>query len=202
MLQAIELIAVITCALYGGLKARQYGMDFIGVFTLAFIVALGGGTLRDLLLNRHPLFWIRHETYPVLVFGLAMVMCTPIRVPRRVLDALVVPDAVGMGLFSVAGAGYAMQQGATIFIAALMGVITGCSGGVISDIICNEIPRLFRPAPLYATCSFVGAWVYLLLRSQVPESTAMSAAIFVIVLFRLAAVKWNLRLPTYENLSS
>ena len=106
------------------------------------------------------------------------------------------PDAIGMGLFSITGAGYALESGTSLFIAAILAVVTGTFGGVIGDIICNEIPSLFRPAPIYATCSFVGAWVFLLLEQAAVDHTAsVLAGVSVIVALRLVALKWNLSLP-------
>jgi uncharacterized membrane protein YeiH len=199
VLQFIELLAVIAAATFGVLLARRKGMDFVGVFSVACMTAFGGGTLRDLFLDRHPLFWIQHEHYPLIVFGLAAVTSLARRIPKLVERALYVPDALGLGLFSVVGTGYALESGTSWFIACLLGTITGTFGGVIGDVVCNEVPSLFRSAPLYATCSFLGCWVYLLLRSVVPQQIlAISVGIVLIVLFRLAALYWNIRLPEFS----
>ena len=199
MLQFIELLAVIAAATFGVLLARRKGMDFVGVFSVACTMAFGGGTLRDLILDRHPLFWIQNEHYPLIVFGLAVVTSLVRKIPKIVERALYVPDALGLGLFSVVGTGYALESGTSWFIACLLGTITGTFGGVIGDVICNELPSLFRSAPLYATCSFVGCWVYLLLRSLVPHQIlAVSVGLTVIVLFRLAALYWDIRLPEFS----
>lgn len=199
MLQVIELLAVIAAATFGVLLARRKGMDFVGVFSVACATAFGGGTLRDLFLDRHPLFWIQHEHYPLIVFALAAVTSLVRKIPKVVERALYVPDALGLGLFSVVGTGYALESGTSWFIACLLGTITGTFGGVIGDVICNELPSLFRAAPLYATCSFVGCWVYLLLRSLVPHQIlAVSVGLAVIVLFRLAALYWDIRLPDFS----
>ena len=111
----IEFAAVTAGALYGILLARSKGMDFVGVFSLAFIVAFGGGTLRDLFLDRHPLFWIQHEIYPITVFALALVSSFFRRLPRVLTKLLYVPDALGLGLFSVLGTQFALDYGATWF---------------------------------------------------------------------------------------
>jgi uncharacterized membrane protein YeiH len=199
VLPFIELLAVIAAATFGVLLARRKGMDFVGVFSVACATAFGGGTLRDLFLDRHPLFWIQHEHYPLIVFGLAVVTSLVRKIPQVVERALYVPDALGLGLFSVVGTGYALESGTSWFIACLLGTITGTFGGVIGDVICNELPSLFRSAPLYATCSFVGCWVYLLLRSLMPHQIlAVSVGLTVIVLFRLAALYWDLRLPEFS----
>ena len=192
----IELLAVLSGALYGVLLARRHGMDFVGVCCLAMAVAFGGGTLRDLFLDRHPLFWIANRHYPVIVFGLALAGSLPRTVPAWAERLLVVPDALGLGLFSVAGAGAALAGGTSLFVAALLGVVTGTFGGVIADVICNRVPSLFRPAPLYATCSFAGCWLYFGLNA-VPATRDAAAPVTTaaIVVLRLAAVRYQLRLP-------
>lgn len=199
MLQFIELLAVIAAGTFGVLLARRKGMDFVGVFCVACMTAFGGGTLRDLFLDRHPLFWIQNDHYPVIVFALALVTSMVRSIPKPVEKALYLPDALGLGLFSVVGTGYALEAGTSWFLAALLGTITGTFGGVIGDVVCNELPSLFRSAPLYATCSFLGCWVYLLLQKTVPQQiVAVTVGIAVIVLMRLAALYWNIRLPEFS----
>lgn len=196
----LELIAVVASAAYGILRARQKEMDLVGVFSVAFITSFGGGTLRDLFLDRNPLFWIRHDEYPVIVFVLALGTSLIRRLPRRLEAALNIPDALGLGLFSIVGTGHALEAGTSLFVASLFGVVTGTFGGVMADVVCNEVPRLFRPAPLYATCAFSGAWVFLLLRPlPLGPGIAEIAGIAVTVLFRLAAVRWGLRLPVHTD---
>ncbi len=195
MLHTIEIFAVVASALYGVLMACRKGLDAVGVFTIAFAVAFGGGTLRDLLLDRRPLFWTANEHYVLVVFGLAMFGSVFPRLVARFEKALPVPDALGIALFSLTGAAYALEAGMSPVVASLMAVVTGTFGGVIAEVICNEIPSLFRPAPLQATCAFVGAWVYIGLIG-VSELVALWAGISVIALSRLAALRWDWRLPS------
>jgi len=199
MFELIELMAVVTSACYGVLLARQHRMDLVGVFSLAFIVAFGGGTLRDLFLDRNPLFWIREDHYPVIVFALAVVTSLLPRLPKSADKFLSVPDALGLGLFSVVGATAALDGGTSYFIASLLGVVTGTFGGVMGDVVCNQVPRLFGKAPLFATCSFAGCWLLFLLNYlRLKEPYAMAIAIAVIVALRLAAIRWNWRLPEHK----
>jgi uncharacterized membrane protein YeiH len=208
MIELLEFLAVITAGLYGVLLARSKGMDLVGVCAVAFIVAFGGGTLRDVLLDRQPLFWIAQEHYTWTVFGIALLGGLVPRIPRRLEPLLVVPDALGMALFSIVGAGIALETAAhpvSWFIAALFGVLTGAFGGVIADVICNEVPRLFLPtSPLYSVCGFAGCWLYLVLRDQgFAESVILTASVLFVVAFRLAAVRWNWRLaPPRASVSS
>ena len=145
MYHIIELSAVIASAVYGVLLARRHDMDFVGVFCLAFVVAFGGGTLRDLFLDRHPLFWIREDHYPVIVFGIALVTSIIPKLTASTERFLSLPDALGLGLFSVAGTSAAIGEGTSWFVASLLGAVTGTFGGVIGDVICNRVPSLFRP---------------------------------------------------------
>lgn len=193
----IEYGAVISAAIYGVLLAHRKGLDFVGVFAVAFVVSFGGGTLRDLFLDRTPLFWVANQHFAILVFTLALTGTLFPRLAERLESWLAVPDALGLGLFTVMGTRYAMEADTPLFIAAILGVVTGAFGGVLGDVICNEIPRLFRPAPLYATCSFSGAWVYILTHRflALPEDLCSLSAVIATVAFRLVAVKWAIQLP-------
>ncbi|MEL6225088.1 MAG: trimeric intracellular cation channel family protein [Cyanobacteria bacterium J06626_14] len=200
MHQFIELSAVVASAVYGVLLARRHNLDFVGVFTLAFIVAFGGGTLRDLFLDRHPLFWIRENHYPVIVFVIALATSIVPRIPKRTESFLRIPDAFGLGLFTVSGTSAAIDAGTSLFIASLLGAVTGTFGSVIGDVICNRVPSLFRPAPLFATCSFVGAWVYILFYSiPVIRTSAAPISILFIVIFRLVAIRYKWILPHFGD---
>lgn len=195
-LRVIELLAVLTSGTYGVLLARRKGMDFVGVFAVAFIIALGGGTTRDLFLDRHPLFWIEHEVYPLMLFGLAAIMSLFRKLPAGFSKWLHVPDAFGLGLFCILGTSLALEAGSSWFVASLLGVVTGTFGGVIGDVICNEVPSLFTTSPLYATCAFLGSWGYMLTGLTVlGESVAVLVGLFIVVVMRLFAVHFNLQLP-------
>lgn len=199
MYSFIEIIAVIAGAIYGVLLARRHQMDFVGVFCIAFVCAFGGGTLRDLCLDRHPLFWIREEHYPVIVFCIALPTAVVRRFPKWFERSVDVADALGLGLFSVVGASFAVEAGTSLFVASLLGVVTGTFGGVIGDIVCNKVPSLFRTAPLYATCSFLGCWLLFLLRwADVPDELAAASAIAFIVVTRLLALKFHWHLPQLD----
>lgn len=196
----IEFLAVIVSAIYGVLLASRKGMDVMGVFAVSFAVAFGGGTLRDLFLDRTPLFWIGNPHYPMIVFGIAIFSGFLVRYIGKIRPLLVLPDALGMALFTLTGTAYAMDAGTGFFAAALLGVITGTFGGVLGDVICNEVPSLFTPSPLNATCSFAGAWVYLgMTQLEILQSFALVSGITVIVLFRLAAVRWNWCFPAVRE---
>jgi uncharacterized membrane protein YeiH len=199
MLYAIEFAGIVTFALSGIVEARRKRMDLVGVYIVALITAFGGGTLRDLFIDRTPLFWVANQGYAALILAMALaafLFPSLTQVPAR---ALLLPDALGLGLFSIAGAGIALDAGTPMLIAALMGVITGIFGGVLRDVIINEIPFIFRNKYLYATAAFLGCWLYmLLLRAGVEKNLAVSIGIAAVVLLRLAALRFNLRMPGGE----
>ena len=204
MIELLEFLAVITSGLFGVLMARNKGMDLVGLCWVAFIVAFGGGTLRDLLLDRQPLFWIENEHYTWTLFGIAIACSLVPRLPPRLERWLILPDALGLALFSIVGAGTAIESSrfeVSMFIASLFGVITGAFGGVIADVVCNEVPRMFLPTmPLYSVCAFAGCWVYLGLRAYgIDESIAMSSGVAAVVLLRLMAVRWRWTLPAWNT---
>ena len=196
----IEAVGVFAFALSGLLEARRRDMDLVGLFVVALVAAFGGGTLRDLLLDRSPLFWIEHDSYAIAILGLSTLFALLPATGRVPPVVLLVADALGLGLFSVAGAGYALEAGTSLFIAALMGTITGTFGGVIRDVLCNELPSLFKQTPLYATCAFVGCYVYFLLTHlALPGDLAVWITTLGITAFRLAAVRWNWVLPVSRH---
>jgi len=198
MLHTIEVAGVVAFAFSGFIEARRKRMDVVGGFTVAFITAFGGGTLRDLLLDRRPLFWVQNQEYPIMIFILALIAIPLLRHLRHALteSTLEWADALGLGLFSVTGTSLALEAEMPIFVCAMMGVITGIFGGVLRDVICNEIPLVFRRSQLYATCAFAGCWVYILLDwLQVSELAALLSGIVTTFAMRVLAVKFDWKLP-------
>lgn len=197
-MQIIEVLGIIAFAVSGFIEAHRRQMDIVGVFTVAFITAFGGGTLRDILLDRRPLFWVEHQDYTLLVFVLSLIAVPLLRHfgTRLPLRSIMVADAFGLGLFSISGTSIASAMAMPIFVCVMMGVITGIFGGVLRDIVCNEIPLVFQPTQLYATCAFIGCWTYLLLQHvgmQEILNIALSSALTVCI--RIAAIHYDWRLP-------
>jgi len=164
LIKTVEVLGIIAFALTGIYEARKKGMDLIGVYAVAMITAFGGGSLRDLILNRHPLFWIEHYEYAVLLLVMCLlasgVIAGQFKNSKMIMVVLVL-DALGLGFFSASGASVADRLGCAAFVSSLLGVTTAVFGGVMRDIICNEVPYVFQRTELYATCSFIGAWCYL-----------------------------------------
>jgi uncharacterized membrane protein YeiH len=196
LIKFIEIMAILVGAFSGFIEARRKRMDLVGVFTVAFIAAFGGGTLRDILLDKRPLFWVQHDEYAILIFVLAMVASPLMKTLRHMVSErlIVIADAVGLGLFSVAGVSSALDAHMPLFIASMMGVITGIFGGVLRDIVCNEVPMVFRDGKPYAICAFVGNWLFLLMGMYgFPHDFALwSSALFISGL-RLLTWKFNVQ---------
>jgi uncharacterized membrane protein YeiH len=196
LIKFIEIMAILVGAFSGFIEARRKRMDVVGVFTVAFITAFGGGTLRDILLDKRPLFWVTHQEYAIAIFLLALVATPLMRTLRQILSErlIVIADAIGLGLFSVAGVSSALDAHMPLFIASMMGVITGICGGVMRDIVCNEVPMVFRDGKPYAICAFLGNWMFLLLgMNGFPHDFALWSSAMFIVVFRLVAWKFDVR---------
>jgi uncharacterized membrane protein YeiH len=197
LITVIEVVAILVGALSGFIEARRKRMDLVGVFTVAFITAFGGGTLRDILLDKRPLFWVQHQEYAILIFVLALVAAPLVRTLRQIVSerVIVVADAVGLGLFAVAGVSQAQQANMPIFIASMMGVITGIFGGVLRDIVCNEVPMVFRDGKPYAICAFIGCWMYIVMqKTSVSDDFALWTSAMAITLMRLLTWRFDMRL--------
>lgn len=202
LITVIEIVAILVGAFSGFVEARRKRMDVVGVFTVAFITAFGGGTLRDILLDRRPLFWVLHQEYAILIFILALVAAPLMRTLRQILSErlIVVADAIGLGLFAVAGVSQAQAAHMPLFIASMMGVITGIFGGVLRDIVCNEVPMVFRDGKPYAICAFFGCWMYIGLQyTDVSDDFALWASAATITVLRLITWKFELHVHYHKN---
>ena len=195
MRYALELLGVAVFAVSGVLAAGRKGLDLLGVAIIAIVTAIGGGTLRDLLLNR-PTFWIADSTYLWVILGATLVTIGYVRFWIATRRALLVADALGLALFTIAGAQIAQQAGVSDLIVVLMGTVTGVAGGVFRDVLTTEIPLVMRPGRLYATAAIVGAAGYVLLvRLGISPDAAALAGMGTIAGLRLAAILWRLELP-------
>ena len=198
-----EIAALIAFALSGYLEAERRGMDPIGHFVLAFVAAFGGGTLRDLLIDRRPLFWIEHQGWVMTIFALSLVMPWLTRNSGRAWVARLVPwpDALGLGLFAATGTVLARDAGLPDFLAVMMGVITATFGGVIVDVLSNTVPRIFKRTELQATCAFVGGWCLIGLDALgASHSVAVAGGALIAFVLRMLAVTHGWRLPVLNGL--
>jgi uncharacterized membrane protein YeiH len=179
LLTAVEATAVIAFALSGLLEAMRKRLDVVGVCVVSGLAAFGGGTLRDVLLDRRPFFWVEHAAWLWALLAMAVAAMAWLR--ARHLEpterATQWPDAVGLGLFSAGGTQLALAQDLPAIVAVLMGVVTAVFGGVLRDIVCNEIPSTFRDHRPYAVCAFAGGWVLVVAHAlQAPSWAGLLAA--------------------------
>ena len=195
----VELLGVLAFAFTGIIEARKKRMDLVGVYAVSMIAAFGGGTIRDLLINHYPLYWIAHSGYALMLLGFAIVssmLGALFYNNAKVNNAFEMLDTLGLGLFSTAGASVAHQAGCDFYISLLLGVVTAVFGGIFRDIVCNEIPKVFKRNELYATCALAGSFVFLVgLQVGLNNLTAMLAGSLVTVLLRFIAVRYKIRLP-------
>ncbi|OGV49623.1 MAG: hypothetical protein A2X49_04660 [Lentisphaerae bacterium GWF2_52_8] len=199
VLSVIEILGISAFALSGIVAAKGKDMDLVGAYVLAMFTALGGGTFRDFMLGQRA-FWLDSDYYPVLIFALTIASAPFIdRIIRshHTLIAIDIFDALGIGLFTTVGASHAVAAGCPFVVSALMGVGTCILGGILRDIACSQIPQVLRRTPLYATCSFLGALVYLLINKAFPAEglLAVFAGTACTFLLRIAAMRYKLKLP-------
>lgn len=198
MMLWIELAGTALFAVSGALAAGRKSLDLIGVLVIAGVTATGGGTLRDLLLDR-PVFWIEQPGFLVAIFLAAALTIPYTRVARPPEKFLLYADALGLALFSAAGVQIALALGHGGLVAVVMGVITGAFGGVLRDVLCNEIPVVLRKGQLYASASIAGCALLALLRHlgvSAPLSAAMGMSL--IAGLRLAAILFDLKVPVFS----
>lgn len=200
LLKTIEILGIFAFAITGIIEARRKQMDIIGTYSVAMVTAFGGGTIRDILLDNYPMFWIKNYIYPVLILILSVfsifILRRSLQISNKLIIVLGVLDAMGLGLFSAAGTSYALNSGVFWFNAVLIGVVTGVFGGVLRDIICNEVPVFFKQSQLYATCSFIGSLVFVLL-AEFSSSTSVipvSGCIATAFILRVISIKYNIQL--------
>lgn len=197
ILYVLNLIGVAVFASSGTLAAGRKGFDLMGVAVISIVTAVGGGTIRDVLLDRHPVFWIADPLYLWTAFASAASTLVYVQHRNPPDNALLVADALGLALFGLAGAQIAEDLGLAGIIALLMGTITGVAGGVVRDVLTGEIPLLFRASEtLYATPAIIGITAYLALEElQAGRPVASLVGMVIIVAIRFAAIFWKLRLP-------
>ena len=199
VLLIIEVLAILVSAYAGMIEAKRQDFDFVGIMTTAMVTAFGGGTLRDFMLDRTPLFWIENHQYPIIIFFLSFIAVILFRYNKELFRqrVMLIIDSLGLGLYSAVGVGIALKFKTPIFPAILIGIVTATGGGVLRDILLNKVPQVFlSTTSLYVTCSFIGCWFYVgcyLLGFN--EVFGLISCIIVTFATRVIAVKKNLALP-------
>ena len=159
-----EASANVAFALSGLLAGIRKGLDVVGLCVVMGLAAFGGGTLRDVLLDRRPFFWVDHPTWlwVLIALGIAAIFFLRSSHFEFTERAIQWPDALGLGLFAASGTQLALAQGLPAIVAVLMGVVSATFGGILRDVVCNDIPTALRDRRPYAVCAFAGGWVYVL----------------------------------------
>ena len=188
---AAEAAATIAFALSGVIEGARKRLDAVGICVVGGLAAFGGGTVRDVLLDRRPLFWIEHAGWIWVLLGLCIGAMVFMR--ARHLEpterAMQWPDALGLGLFTASGTQIALDAGMPNVVAVVLGLITAVFGGVLRDIVCNEIPSAFSDHRPYAICAFAGAWVMVAAHAaNLPDWVAVLMAAATASALRVAAV--------------
>ena len=196
MLDILQLIGAAVFAASGALAAGRKRMDLLGVVVIAMVTAIGGGTIRDLLLDRHPVFWFADPRHLIVSMVAALLTIAYARYRPFPHHSLAIADALGLALFTIVGAQIAELQGVGGIVLVLMGTITGVAGGVIRDVLSAEVPLILKKGELYASAAVAGATLYLVLSAAgVGPQIAGPAGMATIAGLRLAAIFWGLHLP-------
>jgi len=198
---AIELIATLAFALSGVIEGARKRLDAVGICVVAGLAAFGGGTVRDILLERRPLFWMEHAQWVWALLGMCVAAMLFMR--ARHLEpterAMQWPDALGLGLFTAVGTQIALDAQVSALIAVILGMVTAVFGGVLRDMVCNEIPKAFSDHRPYAICSFAGAWIMVALHpTELPQWVGLVAAAAAVTALRVLAIALDWRLPRWK----
>ncbi|MGR5205849.1 TRIC cation channel family protein [Vibrio sp. PID23_8] len=198
LLYMIDLFGTAVFAVSGVLLAGRLKMDPFGVIVLGSVTAIGGGTIRDMALGATPVFWITDTTYLWVIFITCLLTMVLVRRPKR-LPWWVLPvcDAIGLAVFVGIGVEKALAYNASGMVAVIMGVITGCGGGIIRDVLAREVPMVLR-SEVYATACIIGGIFHTTALSMgYDHSVALLAGVISTLMIRLGAIRWHLSLPTF-----
>jgi uncharacterized membrane protein YeiH len=199
MFHLLDIIGTMAFAMSGALTAMNKKLDPFGVFIIAFVTAVGGGTLRDIMIGRTPVGWMQDLNYVyVIVIGFILAILFRKKFDR-LRTSLFLFDTIGLGVFTLIGLEKGISVGLHPVICIALGTMTACFGGVIRDILCTEIPVIFR-REIYATICILGGIVFFLLRKlDLDNDVLYLTTSLVIISVRLMAVKFKWYLPTLEH---
>ncbi|MEZ2720265.1 trimeric intracellular cation channel family protein [Paenalcaligenes hominis] len=197
MLLVFYLIAITAEAMTAALAAGRRDMDWVGVCVIACITALGGGSVRDVLLGHYPLVWVANPEYLWMTAGAALFTAFTARMMRHLHKLFLALDALGLVTFTVLGCQIGIEMGLPVTIILLSGMLTGCAGGVLRDILCNDIPLLFRKE-MYASVSMVTGGLYMLaIHYELPELASMLVPMGIGLMLRFLALRFNWQMPQF-----
>ncbi len=201
LLHALYLIAIVAEAMTAALAAGRRSMDWFGVCVLGCVTALGGGSTRDVLLGHHPLSWVAHPSYLAFTAGAALATIGVARVMHPLRRLFLLLDAIGLVVFTVIGCDVGLSLGLPTAVVIVSGMTTGCVGGVLRDVLCNDVPLLLR-SELYASVSIVTGGLYVAgLALNLPPNGVTLGAMAVGLTLRLLALRfgWNMPRFVYSN---
>jgi uncharacterized membrane protein YeiH len=194
---ALDILGTFAFAVSGAFAAMERKLDPFGVLIISFVTAIGGGTVRDVLIGDLPVTWLQNETGIIVIIISAIVSLFFARVLQRFTYLLLIFDAAGLGLFTLVGIEKGIEHHFSPGICVALGTITGSFGGVLRDVLLNNIPLIFQKE-IYASACIVGSIVYfILLHFSISHSLAQVIVITLIITLRLLAVKWHWALPQY-----
>jgi len=194
---ALDVLGTIAFAISGALSAMGRKLDVFGIFIIAFVTAIGGGTLRDILIGNQPVTWMQNLTSLYLILGATIIAIIFRKRLGGLKKSLFLFDTIGLGIFTITGIEIGIQAELHPIISIALGTITGCFGGVIRDILCNEIPVIFRKE-IYATVTIAGGVCFMILNTlQTNQNITYVATALIIILIRLIVVKYKISLPMF-----
>jgi len=193
---AIEISGTVAFAVSGAFAAIQKRLDVFGVLIMGFITAIGGGTIRDVLIGYTPVAWMRDNQTPLIILATVTATILFKKYIQTFKITLFLFDALGLGLFTIIGIQKGINAGLNPGVCIALGTITGCFGGVLRDILLNDIPLIFRKE-IYATACIIGGTLYVLLINRMDPDMVKIIAIIVVCAIRIIAVKFKLSLPRF-----
>ncbi|GAA4274931.1 trimeric intracellular cation channel family protein [Aquimarina gracilis] len=194
---ALDILGTVAFAISGALSAMNRKLDLFGIFIIAFVTAIGGGTIRDILIGNTPVSWMQNTTNLYLIGGVTTMSI----ILRNKLDylkkSLFLFDTIGLGIFTIIGVEIGIKAGLEPIICVALGTMTGCFGGVVRDILCNEIPVIFRKE-IYATASIAGGICFIsLYNANIDQNIIYVSTALLIIIIRLIVVKYRISLPLF-----
>jgi len=199
IIYGLDLFGVAVFAISGSLAAGRKRMDVFGVIVLGLVTALGGGSLRDTLLDSGPVFWVEDPGYLLVAVASSMLTFIVVRVISVPWRGLLISDALGLAVFMAIGTAKALGITGSPSVAIVMGVMTGVAGGMIRDVLSAEVPLILRKE-IYATAALCGSLAFVILnRLGLPDITCLAVSATATLLIRLAAITWGFSLPVFKS---
>lgn len=197
LLELLYLVAIIAEAMTAALAAGRRQMDWMGVCMLGCVTALGGGSMRDVLLGHHPLSWVANPTLLLVTSGAALATIAFARFMHKLRHLFLLLDAIGLIAFTVIGCNVALTLGVPVGVVIVSGMITGCVGGVLRDVLCNEVPLLFR-AELYASVSLITGGLYVAGHHlDLDHSLVLGGSMAIGLTLRILAIRFGWNMPKF-----